>query len=76
LEKKDIELLQKLAEGNPELKKLYDEHMFLEEQVKDFESRKYLSTLEEMEKKNLQKKKLFGKDRIQKILAAHRKASK
>ena len=73
MEKKDVELVIKLMGQNEELKKLYDEHIALEEQLRKFEVKRHLTTEEEINRKKLQKTKLAGKDQILKILSDHRR---
>jgi uncharacterized protein YdcH (DUF465 family) len=68
MEKSDLELIEAWKERVPELKKLWEEHLEFEEQLERFNSRVYLSTAEEVERKTLQKKKLKGRDSIERIL--------
>ena len=72
MEKHDEELIQKLMGDDSELKQYYEEHLDLEKQLADFNRKLYLSPEQELEKKQLQKRKLAGKDRIMEILARHR----
>ena len=69
MEQRDLELIQEWQEKLPELKKLWQEHLELEEQLDLYNKRLYLSTAEEIERKTLQKKKLKGRDKIERILA-------
>ncbi len=66
----DIEsnLLNKLVSENNEFKSLYDEHNDLKAQVEELNGRKFLTPEQEIEKKNLQKKKLSTKDRLMEIV--------
>ena len=73
MEQHDEELIKDLLSENPALKNAYDEHTRLKRQVDDLRSRPYLSPTDEMETKNLQKRKLHEKDKIMNILAEHRK---
>ncbi len=72
MEKSDEELIQQLLPHNPELQQFYEEHAVLERQLAEFHRKLYLSPEQELEKKQLQKRKLAGKDRIMQILARHR----
>lgn len=72
MEKKDEELIQTLLEHDAELKALYEEHLDLERQLEDFNRRLYLTPEQEIARKQLQKRKLLGKDRIMQILEEHR----
>ena len=72
MEKKDEELIQSLLSHDPELKQYYEEHLVLEQRLAEFNRKVYLTPEQELEKKQLQKKKLVGKDRIMEILDKHR----
>ncbi|MBA2848903.1 hypothetical protein HNQ76_001287 [Thermosulfuriphilus ammonigenes] len=70
---KDKELIAQWIDKDPELRKYYEEHQRLEEQIEEFVRRPYLTTEEEIEKKRLQKMKLAVKDKILEILEKYRK---
>ncbi len=72
MEKRDLELIQRVIPGDPELKRCMDEHEELERRLDEFNKRLYLTPDEEIERKRLQKKKLAGRDRIEAILAKYR----
>jgi len=72
MEKKDEELIQQLLPRDPELKQFYDEHLELEAQLADLNRKLYLTPEQDIEKKQLQKRKLSGKDRIMEILDRYR----
>ena len=72
MEKKDEELIQALVSQDAELKQYYDEHLALERQLAELNRKLYLTPEQEVEKKQLQKRKLHGKDRIMEILDKHR----
>jgi uncharacterized protein YdcH (DUF465 family) len=74
MEMRDLDLIEKWKDRDPELKKLWEEHLEFEEQLERFNSRVYLSTTEEVERKTLQKKKLKGRDDIERILRRIRQA--
>ncbi len=76
MEKKDEELIQSLLVHDAELKQYYDEHLVLERQLSEFNRRLYLTPEQELERKQLQKRKLHGKDRIMQILDRHRGAAR
>ena len=76
MEKKDEELIQALLLHDAELKQYYDEHLVLERQLSEFNRRLYLTPEQELERKQLQKRKLHGKDRIMQILDKHRSAAR
>ena len=60
-----------LAEKDPAFKALVQEHRSLDEKLKEFDRKVYLSPDEEMERKRLAKLKLAKKDRIAQIIAGH-----
>jgi uncharacterized protein len=72
MEKKEEELIQSLLPRDPELKQYYEEHLQLEQRLAEFNRKVYLTPEQELEKKQLQKRKLSGKDRIMEILDKHR----
>ena len=72
MEQRDEELAKELLPQNPELKAAYDEHARLNDEVDKLTAKSYLSPTEELEKKELQKRKLIEKDKIMRILAVHR----
>ena len=72
MEDADLQLIRKLIPKDKELKHLWDEHLEFEEKLDQFNKRRYLSTEEELRRKELQKLKLLGKDKIEEILRRHR----
>lgn len=75
MEQRDLDLIAQWQDKDPELKRLWTEHLEYEEQLEQFNKRVYLSPAEELERKTLQKKKLKGRDQIERILAALRTKS-
>ena len=76
MEKKDEELIQTLVADDAELRQFYDEHLALEKQLAELNRKLYLTPEQEVEKKQLQKRKLHGKDRIMQILDRHRASAR
>jgi uncharacterized protein YdcH (DUF465 family) len=74
MDKRDEELITRLLPVDEELRHYYEEHVELESQLTEFNRRLYLSPEQEVAKKDLQKRKLLGKDRIMEILQRHRGA--
>ncbi len=72
MEKEDLELIERLREEDPELKKIWDEHHEYERLLDGFNRRPYLTAAETLERKRLQKLKLAGRDRMEQILAKYR----
>ena len=73
MEQTDLQLIGVWKEKDPELKRLWEEHVDYEEQLDLFNKRVYLTTEEELERKTIQKKKLRGRDQIERILIRIRK---
>jgi uncharacterized protein YdcH (DUF465 family) len=65
-------ILAKLRTEDPEFKKWEQEHRKLENTLMSFESHRYLTTEEEMERKRIQKLKLAAKDRMREIIRRSR----
>ena len=72
MEKEDLQLIERLREEDPELKKIWDEHHEYERLLGEFNRRPYLTAAETLERKRLQKLKLAGRDRMEQILAKYR----
>ena len=72
MEKRDLDLIQKLISGDPELKRRVDEHEEYERKLAELNRRLHLTPEEEVERKRIQKLKLAGRDRIEVILAKYR----
>lgn len=76
MEKRDEELIQQLLPEDSQLQEFYEEHVDLERRLAEFNRKLYLSPEQEREKKQLQKRKLAGKDQIMKILDRHRSTAR
>jgi uncharacterized protein YdcH (DUF465 family) len=72
MERRDHDLINTWKDKDAELAKLWQEHLEYEEQLEVFNKRLYLSHSEDLERKTLQKKKLRGRDQIEKILTKYR----
>ncbi|HUH67320.1 MAG TPA: hypothetical protein VLZ07_12890 [Syntrophales bacterium] len=72
MEKADELLINKYINVDEELRSYVEDHKKLEADLESFNKRIYLTAEEEMEKKNLQKRKLKGKEQIYRILAKYR----
>lgn len=73
MEEKEMDQIQSLAAQDQELARLWREHLELESKIDSLGERRYLSPEEEVEIKRLKKIKLAGRDRIEDILADHRR---
>jgi uncharacterized protein YdcH (DUF465 family) len=76
MEKRDLEIVEQMMAEDPELKRFMEEHRDFERQLEEFNRRPYLTAAETVERKRLQKLKLAGRDRIEKILAKYREKEK
>ncbi|MGB9698310.1 MAG: DUF465 domain-containing protein [Thermodesulfobacteriota bacterium] len=76
MEKRDLELIQKYINVDPELKRYMQEHEEFEKKLEEMNRRIYLTPEEEVERKKIQKLKLAGRDRIEAILAKYRSPNK
>jgi hypothetical protein len=72
VEKSDLELIKRLVEENDELRVLMEDHKELERQLMAIQQKRHLTPGEEVERRNLQKMKLAGRDRIEEILSGYR----
>jgi uncharacterized protein len=72
MERREEELILALLPQYPELKTAYEEHTRLKAEVDKLSAKSHLSADEEMEKKDLQKRKLAQKDKIMRFLSDHR----
>ena len=72
MEKRDLDLLEKYCEKDVELKALWEEHLLYERQLEKLEKKPYLSPNETKVVKEIKKKKLGGKTKIQAILDRYR----
>ncbi|PIQ97941.1 MAG: DUF465 domain-containing protein [Nitrospinae bacterium CG11_big_fil_rev_8_21_14_0_20_56_8] len=67
----DPQVLEKLKGENTEFKRLFEEHITLKNKVEELNRLKYLTSEQELEKKNYQKEKLKTKDRLEQILSQY-----
>lgn len=72
MSQKEEELKTKLMEEDPEFRTLAEEHEKFERILEEFNRKPYLTPAEEIERKNIQKQKLKGKDRMERILKKNR----
>ena len=72
MEASELKLIESLIPQNEELHRLWEEHQMLNQKLDDMASLAYFTAEEQIERKQMQKRKLAGRDRIAAILAAHR----
>jgi uncharacterized protein YdcH (DUF465 family) len=73
MEPHEVELIEKYAENDPELKALWEDHLLYAKQIEKLESRPYRTPAEEQSLKQLKKQKLDAKTRLQVILDQYKK---
>jgi uncharacterized protein YdcH (DUF465 family) len=72
MEEADELLIKKYIHQDEELRNYVEDHEKLEADIENYNKRIYLTAEEEIEKKNLQKRKLRGKEQIYRILHKYR----
>jgi uncharacterized protein YdcH (DUF465 family) len=72
MEEADEFLIKKYIHQDEELRNYVEDHEKLEADIENYNKRIYLTAEEEIEKKNLQKRKLRGKEQIYRILHKYR----
>jgi hypothetical protein len=72
MEQRDLELLDKYCDQDAELKALWEEHLLYERQLEKLENKPYLTPSEDKVVREIKKKKLGGKTKIQMILDRYR----
>jgi len=68
METEESALIEHLKQTNPEYRQLTEEHLRYERQLEELNNLRFLTSEQEMEKKQVQKIKLRGKDRMAEIL--------
>jgi uncharacterized protein YdcH (DUF465 family) len=68
------QLKQLLLKKNQEFRKLYEEHQSYEKKLEKFKSKSFLTEEEELEERELKKRKLALKDRMYLLMAEFRKS--
>jgi uncharacterized protein YdcH (DUF465 family) len=72
MEPHEIALLETLAQNDPELKALWDDHLLYEKQIEKLENKPFRTPSETQTLKQLKKQKLDGKTRFMDILDRYR----
>lgn len=70
---KEQEIIEKLRKENEEFKQLSNEHQHFENILSEIDKKRYLTTEEEIERKKVQKQKLWGKDRMATIIRDYKR---
>ena len=72
---KEREIVEFLKQGNDEFKKLSEEHRSLDVLLAEIDSKRFLTSEEEVERKKLQKQKLLKKDRMAELVRDYKKST-
>lgn len=72
MERNDRELIERMMANDMRLKRLYEQHSKLEKKLERFQGRVFLTSLEQLEERDLKKKKLSGVDEMMRLLAESR----
>lgn len=72
MNREEMALLEGLLPGDAELAELWKEHEQLEDELARLRARKFVTPDEEVREREIRKRKLAGRDRIQAILRARR----
>lgn len=73
MEQSDLDLIIAHSDEDAELRGLYEEHIAFEKLLEKLEGKPYLSPVETREIKEIKKKKLAGKTKMESILMKYRK---
>jgi uncharacterized protein len=73
MERTDLELIERHVANDKVLEALYHEHLEFEHLLEKMNNKPFLTPHEELERKTLQKRKLVGRDQIERILQTYRK---
>lgn len=68
MEKRELELLEKLAPDHPDVKTLWDDHILFNKQLDKLESKAFLTPDEQNQVRQLKKQKLDGKTKLVALL--------
>jgi hypothetical protein len=72
MEQRDLDLITELTPKDAELRILWEEHQLYEKQLEKLENKPYLTPEEVRVVKDIKKKKLAGKTKLQAILDRYR----
>lgn len=76
MEERDLDLIKKYSPKDEVLSNLYEEHLDFEKELEKLENKPYLTPEEEMSLRELKKKKLAGRDKMENILRKYRAVEK
>ena len=68
------EIIDRMLREDDEFKKVYERHQMYAKKLDEFKKKKFLTEQEEIEEKELKKKKLAEKDRMYFLINEYRKS--
>lgn len=68
MEPRELEIIDRFSDKDAELKSLWEEHLLYEKQLEKLEKKPYLTPSEVKVVRDIKKKKLAGKTKLQTIL--------
>jgi uncharacterized protein YdcH (DUF465 family) len=69
---REEEIIEILKKENEEFRKLYEEHRKLDALLHEINKKHYLTAEEEIEKKRMQKEKLYKKDKMAEMIRQYK----
>jgi len=66
------EVIERIKQENEEFRHLVEQHVQFESELQRFHEMRFLTGEQEVEKKRIQKLKLFGKDKIAEIIRQYK----
>jgi len=69
---REEEIIEILKKENEEFRKLYEEHRQLDSILDEMNKKPYLTPEEEIEKKRMQKEKLYKKDKMAEMIRQYK----
>jgi uncharacterized protein YdcH (DUF465 family) len=72
METEESALIEHLKQTNPEFRQLAEEHVQYERQLEEYNNLRFLTSEQELQKKQVQKFKLRGKDRMAELLKEYK----
>lgn len=69
---REEEIIEILKRENEEFRKLYEEHRRLDSLLDEINKKHYLTPEEEVEKKRMQKEKLYKKDKMAEMIRQYK----
>lgn len=72
MDQKNLDIIEKYSQENPELTSLREDHILFEKQIEKLEAKAYRTPAEEEQMKQLKKQKLEGKTRLHALLDEYR----